>query len=807
MAKKKTQHGELEPAALRRRCDPSTLGFESTDELAGLEEVIGQPRAFRAMELGTEVSGPGFNIFVMGLPGSGKTTLIREYLERKAENEPVPDDWCYVNNFANPHEPKALRLLPGRALELKQDMADLIESSREEIAKAFESSEYRSEQGRLTDLQEKVIEQELGGLRKKAEKVGFALGRTPFGFIVVPAAEGEPLKPEQLEQLTSEQRAKLEKLDVKLQKDLKASLQKIREQDRSKREEIRKLDNRTTLFAIEHLFDNVMADYHGLESVWDYLEAVKQDIVENVNQFRAPEESEPAGPQMPDISSRYEVNVVVDHSDHPCAPVVVENQPTYQNLLGRIEHQVFMGATRTDFSMIQAGALHRANGGYLILPVRDVLVNPYTWEGLKNALREESIRIVSMGAQVGLISTVSLEPEPIPLNIKVVLIGTPAIYYSLSGVDEDYSKLFKVRAEFATVINRTKETEHEYALFAKSVVDANKLPALDASAVARIIEYSSRLADEQDKLSAQFGKVADLIRESAYWARKSRKRVVSAAAVEKAIDESIYRSNMIEERLQEMVEDGTLLIDVKGEAIGQVNALFVFQLGDYSFGRPTRVTATVHAGQDGVIDIEREAKLGGRIHTKGVLIISGMLGERYGQRNPLSLTAALTFEQSYEGVEGDSASAAELFALTSALSEAPLRQDLAITGSVNQHGQIQAIGGVNEKVEGFYRTCKLLGLTGTQGVLIPKGNVQHLMLNEEVIEAVGKGRFHLWPISTIDEGLALLTGLEPGEVNSKGEYPPGSVHHKVSARLQAFAEVVRESPGVSEKTEKGAVID
>jgi lon-related putative ATP-dependent protease len=798
MAKKMNQVEPLASEALRHGCDPSTLGFETTDDLPKLEEVIGQPRAFRALEFGTEVSGPGFNIFVMGHPGSGKTTLIQQYLQRKAEDEPVPDDWCYVNNFANPHEPKALQLPPGRAIELKQDMEDLIERGREEIAKAFESSEYRSEQGRLSDRQEEAIETELNGLRDKAEKDGFVLGRTPFGFVVVPAEEGEPLKPEQIEQLTVEERTKLEEVDTNLQKDLKASLQSIRDQDRITREEVRKLDRRTALFAVEHLFDIILANYHGLESVWEYLEAVKQDMVDNVDQLRGPDESEPPGLPMADIASRYEVNVIVDHSDHPCAPVVVENQPTYQNLLGRIEHQVVMGASRTDFSMIQAGALHRANGGYLILPVRDVLVNPYTWDGLKHALREQSIRIISMGAQVGLISTVSLEPEPIPLDVKVVLIGTPSLYYSLSALDEDYAKLFKIRAEFATVMDRNEETEQEYALFVRSVVDANKLPPFDASAVARVIEYSSRLADEQAKLSARFGKVADLIRESAYWARKSRKRVVGAKAVEKAIEESIYRSNIVEERLQEMVEDGTLLMDVKGKQVGQVNALSVFLMGDYAFGRPTRVTATVHAGQDGVVDIEREAKLGGPIHTKGVLIIGGILGEKYGQRASLSLSAALTFEQSYEGVEGDSASAAELFALTSALSKVPLRQDLAITGSVNQHGQIQAIGGVNEKIEGFFRTCKVLGLTGNQGVLIPAANVQHLMLNEEVIKAVEKERFHIWPIATIDEGLELLTGVEPGQPDAAGGFPEGSIHFKASETLKTFTEVVKESSSESD---------
>jgi|Deesub1362A_J573_1020465.scaffolds.fasta_scaffold02029_5 lon-related putative ATP-dependent protease len=784
----------LEASSLRRACDPKGLGFSTTDELPKLAEVIGQPRAFRAMQLGTEVAGPGYNIFVLGLPGSGKTTLIREYLQRKAAKEPVSDDWCYVNNFENPHEPIAIRLPAGKGIELRKDMEALLGRCRQEIMRAFGSKEYTAEVSRLGEEHEKLAEAEFRRLNDLAAEYSFVLARTAVGFALVPAVKGKPLTAAELEKLTPEQREKLKRLEEKLQAEIKDGLSRIRESERALQQKLEDLNRRVAAYAVEHLFDPAERKYAEFPQVVAFLQAVQKDIIEHESLFRQQPEAKPlAGLPQPEpaLSDRYEVNVLVDRSGERHAPVVVENQPTYFNLLGRVEHEVVMGATRTNFRMIRAGALHRANGGYLVLPARDVLLNAYAWEGLKRALREECLRIISPGHQLGLISTVTLEPEPIPLEVKVVLIGTPLLYYLLRAYDEDFAKLFKVKAEFATLMDRNEETEREYALFVKAVVEANQLPPFDASAVARVIEYGSRLAEDQGKLSTRFGRVADLIREAAYWAQKEGQKKVGAEAVARAEEEIIFRSNLLEERLQEMVEAGTLLIDVEGEAVGQVNALSVIQPGDYAFGRPTRVTATVHAGQDGVIDIEREAKLGGRIHTKGVLIISGLLGQRYGQKTPLSLSAALTFEQSYEGVEGDSASAAELFALLSAISQMPLRQDVAVTGSVNQHGEIQPVGGINEKIEGFYRACKTKGLTGTQGVIIPQGNVRHLMLEDEVIQAVERGDFHIWPISTIDQGLALLTGKEPGVLDEQGEYPEGTLNRAVVERLKAFAQMVR----------------
>jgi lon-related putative ATP-dependent protease len=612
--------------------------------------------------------------------------------------------------------------------------------------------------------------------------------------MLVPAVDGKPLKPEDLEKLSKEQREKFEGIEGKLQDEVKASLATIRKGERETQEKIQELDARTALYAVGHLIDELKLKYESLDQVVAHLESVQEDMISNIDRLRSPEDDKKSPLTQlaaPDLLKRYEVNVIVDNSERDSAPVVVENHPSYQNLIGRVEHEVVMGASRTNFSMIQPGALHRANGGYLVLPARDVLLNNYAWEGLKRALREQAVRIINLGTQLGLLSTVSLEPEPIPLDVKVVLIGTPTLFYMLRAYDEDFAKLFKVKAEFATIMDRTQETEHEYALFVKAVVDANQLPAFDSTAVAEVIEYGSRLAEDKEKLSTRFGEIADLIRESAYWSKKLEQDVVSGPAVGKAIKESIYRSNLIEERLQEMISDEMLLIDVTGKTVGQVNALSILQMGDYTFGRPTRVTATVHPGQDGVVDIEREAKLGGRIHTKGVLIISGYLGERYGQKQPLSLSAALTFEQSYEAIEGDSASAAELFTLLSAISEIPLRQDLAITGSVNQHGQIQAVGGINEKIEGFFKACKVKGISGSQGVIIPKGNVPHLMLDDEILQSVADDKFHIWSITNVDEGLMLLTGEEPGVLGEDGTYPEGSFNHKASERLAEFAEVVR----------------
>lgn len=792
---------ELPAAALCHRCVAEELGFQTTDELPDLQDVIGQPRALRALELGSEVAGPGYNIFVLGLPGSGRTTLSQEYLTRKAAKEAVPDDCCYVNNFSNPRAPRLLRLPAGRGVELSKDIDELIHVCVREAPRAFESPEYIQERDRLVDEFKKKQEAEFLRLQEFTNKYNFAVVRTPFGIVLVPAPQGKPLTPEEVEKLSPEQRAKLEQLQTRLASEVENTINRLRELSNAASERIDELNRNTMMFVLQPLINNLQEKYAGIEQVLSHLEAVKNDILENNHQFRSREGSEAPGAQpggRPWLQ-RYAVNVLIDNSALQGAPVIVETHPVYTNLVGRIEHEVIMGATRTDFTMIRPGALHRANGGYLILPARDLLLNPYAWEGLKRVLRDGCIRIVELGTQLGLISTETLEPEPVPLNLKVILVGTPLLYYLLKFYDEDFSKLFKVRAEFATLMERTPETEKEYGLFVKSVVLDNGLLPFENTAVARIIEHSSRMAEDQERLSTQFGRIADLIREASFWARKAQPesldaQVVTAKDVQRAIDESIYRNNLVEERLQELVQQGTIMIDVTGTEIGRINALSVVSLGDYTFGRPSRLSVAVSCGKAGVIDIERQAKLGGPIHTKGVMILSGYLHSRYGRTGPLSLSASLTFEQSYSEVEGDSASAAELIALISAIGEIPLRQDLAITGSVNQHGQIQAIGGVNEKIEGFFAICAQRGLTGTQGVLIPQANQRNLMLRQEVIDAVSAGKFHIWPITTIEEGLTLLTGMDVGEVQPDGSYPEGTINRRVMARLAEFARLSEPAP-------------
>jgi lon-related putative ATP-dependent protease len=814
---------ELSSSALHAPCDPLGLDFNTTDELPDLQDVIGQPRALRALELGCEVEGTDYNIFVLGLPSSGRTTLSQEYLQRKAAGEAVPDDWCYVNHFDNPYTPKVLRLPPGRGVRFRKDMQELLAYFQRQMPKAFESKEYIEERDRILAQVKESQEKEFARLQEHVGKDQFILVRTPAGVMLTPGRDGQALQPEDVEKLSPEQRAEFESLARSLGEYVEITLNKLRDMNQKADQEVNELDQRTILYIIGPLIQGLKEKYTNLsedKSLVDrqvcqdseramvaYLDAVQADLSANAVRFR-PGEVIPPGMPQPDSkwTQRYAVNVLVDNGALQGAPVVIESQPTYHNLLGRIEHEVVMGATRTDFMMIRPGALHRANGGYLILPVRDLLINPYAWEGLKRVLRDGAIRISELGSQLGLISTQSLDPEPIPLQTKILLVGTPMLHHLLRLHDEDFAKLFKVHAEFATVMERNPEAEREYGVYIKSVLDDKGLPPFDSSAVARVIEHSARLAEDQFKLSTRFGKIADLVRESAYWAKKENQEIVTRVSVQRAIDESIYRDNLLEERLQEMISQDILMIDVHGATSGQINALSVLSIGDYSFGRPARVTAAVYPGQGGVIDIERQAKLGGPVHTKGILILSGYLGWRYAEEDPLSLSASLTFEQSYSEIEGDSASAAELLALLSAIAEIPLRQDRAITGSVNQRGQIQAIGGVNEKIEGFFAVCKAKGLSDEQGVLIPSANQRSLMLCDEVVAAVAAGQFHIWPVSTIDQSLSLLTGCEPGERDGQGRYPQGSFNQAVTARLKGFARLVasREKERLGEKDQENA---
>ncbi len=785
---------ELSVSSLRLICDPDGLDYETTDDLPDLEDVIGQPRALSALQLGSEITGSGYNTFVMGQPGSGRTTLSREYLERKASLMAVPDDWCYVNNFSNERRPKAIRLPAGKGSHFRQAISDLITRFASDIPRTFESDEFIQERDRLVAELKKTQETEFLRLQEHVEKHDFVILRTTAGFVLAPAADGKPIPPEELEKLSTDQKKKLSVIEQQLGSEVQATISHLKELEKSAFQMLQELVSRTVQFILAPLIQPPKEAFAEHPQVISYIDAVQADLIANLSQFH-PQTQENEQSNAPHTDQRkwrhrYEVNLLVDNSATKGAPVITENHPTYNNLLGRIEHEVIMGASRTDFTLIQAGALHRANGGYLILPIRDLLLNPYAWEGLKRVLRDSEIRMVELANQVGLISTLTLEPEPIPLQVKILLIGSPSLYYLLRANDDDFTKFFKVRAEFGTQMDRTPANERQYGIFIKSVVMENKLLPFDKTAVARIIEHSAELAGDQNKLTTRFGKISDLVREASYWAEKSSSYLVTSSAVEQALQSSIYRSNMVEERIQELIAQGTLLIDVSDSVIGQINALSVYVLGDYEFGRPTRVTAITYPGKGGIVDIERQAKLGGTLHTKGVLILSGYLNSKYGQNLPISLSASLTFEQSYDEVQGDSASAAELIALLSSIAQIPLRQDRAITGSINQHGQIQAIGGVNEKIEGFFAVCKATGFTGEQGVIIPHSNQRNLMLNSEVLTSVKEGNFHIWAIQTLEEAIYLLTGVQPGELQPDGRYPAGTLNQAVSDRLQQFNQLI-----------------
>jgi lon-related putative ATP-dependent protease len=798
----------LPPEDLRRICDPNDFDFETTATLPDLQEVLGQPRAVAALEFGVGMASHGFNLFALGLPGSGKTTLIREYLERRAIDQPVPPDLCYVNNFKDARRPIALSFPAGHAHELKHHVEAVIDELRAAIPKAFETKEYENRRDEIMHEMESKVAEEFTQLEQHVKKGGFQLVQTPGGMLLVPAVEGRPVSEAELEALSEEQRNKLIQVRERLGQDVENSLQRKRELEKTAREALHHLDTETATFATQRIVNEVRERYKDHAEVLTYLDALQADVIERVDLFRKGPEGEGQNVLQALAASgenpfaRYQVNVLVDNRDLKGAPVIVETNPTYHNLIGRIEHKALLGAMVTDYTMVKPGALHKANGGYLIIPVRECLLSPFAWEGLKRALKDRAIRIEELGAQVSLVSTVTLDPQPVPLDVKVILIGHPIIYYLLNAYDEDFQKLFKVKADFTTQMDRTPEAERSYALFVSTITHQDKSLPFDLGAVARVVEYGSRLAGDQDKLSTRFGEIADLIREAAQRAAQNTHTTVTADDVQITEEARRFRVDLIQERLQEAIAKGTLLIETTGSVVGRVNGLSVLDSGDYAFGHPTRITATVGPGRKGVISIEREVELSGPIHGKGVMILSGYLLQKYGQARSLNLSASLVFEQSYGMVEGDSASLAELFALISALAEIPLRQDIAMTGSVNQHGQVQPIGGATEKIEGFFDVCKEKGLTGQQGVLIPASNRRHLMLRNDVVDAVRAGQFHIWTAETVDEGLALLTGREPGELNKQGVYPKDTVHRAVADRLAKYEIILKNEAARNMKRRK-----
>jgi lon-related putative ATP-dependent protease len=785
----------LEPPDLRAVCDPGTLPFRSTAELPVVEGLIGQDRAATATAFGVGMRHAGYNLFVLGPARTGKTSSMKRVLARAAEREPVPPDYCYVHNFADPYRPTALAVPAGRGRGLRDHMRRLAEECRTRLPRAFESEEFEQQKARILEDLGRRQQQEISRLEDVARAHGFAVLRTPAGMALAPAPRGEPLSAAEYAALPEAVRQQMQRGSTVVEQEMDAALRRVRQLEREARDAHERLVHDVAAAAVRPLFQELREEFSGLADVERYLGEVEHDLVAHAEEFRGGGEMKAAMPFMPPpgrFLDRYEVNVLVDRHGLTGAPVVLEANPTYGNLLGRTEHRAHFGTLVTDFTLIRAGALHRANGGYLVLEAIDVLRHPLVWDALKKALKTRSIRIEDPLEEWRLASSAGLAPQPIPLSVKVALIGPPILYYLLSALDEDFHELFKVKVDFDDSLPRTPEFELLYARFVGTASREEGLLPFSAGGVARLIEHCSRLIADRGRLTSRLGDVLDLVRESAFWAGQRGHALVEAEDVEHSIAQKTYRGNLLEERTRRIITEGTLLIDTTGHAVGQVNGISVLALGDHAFGRPARITARTYAGEPGVVDIEREAKLGGPIHSKGVMILGGYVAGRYARERPLALSASIAFEQQYEEVEGDSASSAELYALLSSLTGIPLDQAIAVTGSVNQRGEIQPIGGVNEKIEGFFDVCQARGLTGRQGVLIPEANTRHLMLRRDVVEAVRAGRFHVYAIATVDEGLALLTGREAGVRGPDGRYPDGTVNAAVEEALAANVERLKE---------------
>lgn len=796
-------------------CDQSQFRFETTDDIEDLPGLMGQDRALDAIKFGTSIGQRGFNLFVLGPTGAGKHTAVRTFLDEIARGQPAPSDWAYVNNFGVAHQPLALQLPAGDGSRLKQTLDRLIDNLKSAIPAIFESEEYQTRRRAIDEEYGERQQAAFEDLQHYGEAHGVALLRTPSGFSLAPVRDGEVLKPDEFQQLPDDEKERIEQTVQSMQKELAEILEQIPKWSTEHRDRVRDLRQELAAIVIDRTVREARAAFADVPNVLDHLDVVRQDLIDQVDLFTITEEqmaSMMGTPVMPiggkgpqqwlegTLFRRYDVNVIVDNGDNNSgeaaqtglgAPVIYDDFPSLGNLVGKLEHISQMGALVTDFMLLKPGSLHKANGGYLLLDARKVLNQPFAWESLKRALRSSQITIESPSDYFSVASTVSLEPEPIPLDVKVVLVGDRWLYHMLCAAEPEFQELFKVAADFDDVIDREPENDQLYARLIANIVQRDKLKPLDRTGVARLIEHSSRLAEDAEKLSIVVGPIADIVREADYWAQEARAETISTAHIEQAIDAKIHRSDRIRERTNESITRDIMLIDTEGEKVGQINGLSVLSLGDFAFGKPSRITARVRIGSGRVVDIEREVKLGGPLHSKGVMILSGYLNATYLSDQPLSLAATLAFEQSYGGVDGDSASSTELYALLSALAEVPINQSLAVTGSVNQLGEVQAIGGVNEKIEGFFDICAQRGLTGNQGVLIPAANQVHLMLRKDVVDAAERGMFSIYAVEHINQGIELLMGMPAGERQRDGTFPKRSVNGMVEETLKKFAEARR----------------
>jgi lon-related putative ATP-dependent protease len=798
----------LKPDELYECCDPKMFEFfETTSDIKPTDGTIGQDRALKAMDFGLTLESKGFNIFLLGESGTGKMTTIKNLLKKRSAEEPVPSDWCYVYNFKDPDVPQAIAMKPGDGVELQRDMEKFIKALKEDLLKLFESKEYEKQKTRIMDEFQAKQKELFGALEDEAARRGFSIRKTVSGLLIVPVKKsGDPLSEDEFEALPDKEKQSIEAIGKELQEKLNDVVRSVKDEEKKVKEQLEQLEREATLSAVGHYIEDLDAKYGEYEKIKAYLKEVRDDILDHIEDFKGGEE--PAGalafmkPQKPEPTfNRYVVNLLVNNKDTEGAPCVFESNPTYLNLFGRIEHKFQYGVAVTDFTMIKPGALHRANGGYLIVDALDLLRNIFSYDALKRSIRNGEVRIEDVWEQYRLMSTATLKPEAIPLDVKVILTGNPYLYYMLYNLDEEYRELFKVKADFDSLMERNEASIRKYSEFIAAKCDEEKLLPFDRRGVAKVVEHSSRIAGERGKLSSKFSEIADIIREAAYWSAKDGKSVVSVEHVNTALEEKIYRSNRIEERLRELMADGTLIVDTEGEKVGQVNGLAVLSMGDYSFGKPSRITARTFAGKGGVVNIERETKMSGKIHEKAILIISNYLGSKYAVNKPISLSASITFEQLYEMVEGDSATCAELYALLSSLSGVSLKQSIAVTGSMDQHGDVQPIGGVNEKIEGFFDLCKLRGLQDSHGVIIPRKNIKHLMVKSSVVDAVKEGKFRIYPIDTMEEGLEILTGKTAGELQPDGTYPEGTINQLVMKRLDEISEAMK-AKKEEEKEEK-----
>jgi lon-related putative ATP-dependent protease len=813
-----TKHVEEVPVEnLRWRCDPDLLPFETTDAIEPCQEIIGQERALEAIRLGLDIGSIGYNIFITGLTGTGRFTTIKCVLEEMDAKGKIPNDLCYVNNFKNPDMPHMLILPAGQGNALKKEMETLIESLKKKIPLSFENETYLNKKKEVVERYRNKQAEMFREFEKKVNKEGFALVQIQMGPYsrpgIFPLVEGNPVNIEQLDTMVEEGKFTKEDLEKRKAKqselvnELETIFKETRKSEKEIKEEMTALDSEVISPIVKDSISDIQERFNH-EKVHHYLDEVQEDILSNLNRFREKEEP-PASPipglafpQPVDSFTEYSVNVLADNSETKGAPIIVETTPNYRNLFGTIERVVDRsGIWKTDFTHIKAGSFLRANGGYLIFNALEALVEPGVWPALKRTLKNQVMEVQTYDPFY-LFATTALKPEPIECTTKVIMIGDSYIYHLLYSMDDDFKKIFKIRADFDSVTIKDEGKIQKYIAFIRKICDEEKLKPFDRSGIAGVVEYGVRLAGRQKKLSTRFHLIADLLREANYWAVKEGSEVVKETHVDKAIEKKVYRLNLVEEKIQEMIDDGTILIDSDGSVVGQVNGLSVYNLGDYMFGKPSRITVKTSMGKAGIINIEREVEMSGPIHNKGVYILAGYLRGRYAQDKPITMSASICFEQSYSGVEGDSASSTEIYGLLSSLSGLPVRQDTAVTGSVNQKGEIQPIGGVNEKIEGFFDVCKAKGLTGKQGVMIPHLNVGDLMLRKEVVETVKEGKFHIYPVKTIDQGIEILTGVEAGEMLEGGQLKEGTVNDLVNKKLVELGTKIREFEGGGEEGAK-----